>query len=208
MRKAYSAVLVMVCSLSWPLARTSAQTLDQRVAALEAKLDCVTVQGNELFVTGCNVHIRNGSNTTAVTNGLGNLILGYNVARQGQGSTDRAGSHNLVIGDEHFYTSAGGIVVGYQNAIRGASASVTGGTQNTAGGPYTSISGGAEHYAGGSQTSISGGFRNTTRGAYSTISGGEYNTATGHATIVTGGTLNTANGSFNSIVGGSNTTAR
>ena len=34
MRKAYVGVLVMVCSLSWPLAQASAQTLDQRVAAL------------------------------------------------------------------------------------------------------------------------------------------------------------------------------
>jgi hypothetical protein len=40
MRKVYCAVLLMVCSLSWPLARASAQTLtlDERVAALEAKL--------------------------------------------------------------------------------------------------------------------------------------------------------------------------
>jgi hypothetical protein len=134
MRKAYVGVLVMVCSLSWPMARASAQalTLEQRVAAIEAKLKCVSVEGSngtELIVTGCNVHIRNGSNFTyakdgipGVKEGTGNLIIGYNAPVSGQ---DRTGSHNLVIGDYHTYSSTGGLVAGVQNAITGQSASVT-----------------------------------------------------------------------------------
>src|SRR2546426_5815210 len=98
MRKAYVGVLVMVCSLSWPLAPASAQTLTPaQVTALQALLNCVTVQGTDLIVTGCNVHIRNGTNSTDVKDGVpgvkegtGNLIIGYNAPAPGQ---DRTGSH-------------------------------------------------------------------------------------------------------------------
>jgi hypothetical protein len=75
MRKAYVGVLVMVSSLSWPMAQASAQLTSGQVTALQNLLNCVSVQGTELFVTGCNVHIRNGSGATdGVTNGRGNLI--------------------------------------------------------------------------------------------------------------------------------------
>ncbi len=216
MRKVYCVVLLMGCSLSWPLAHASAQTLtlDQRVAALEAKLKCVTVEENELYVTGCNIHIRNGMNATNVKNSTGNLIIGYNEARQEQGVNDRDGSHNLVIGAEHVYTSTRGLVAGFQNRLFGLSASVTGGMQNTAGGPYTSISGGSEHYAGGTSASISGGSRNTTRGDNSSISGGIANTAEGPFSSVSGGGTyddtvsgNKALGDFASVSGGYNNQA-
>ena len=86
-----------------------------------------------MIVKGCNVHIRSGdsSNLTTVKNGLGNLIIGYNAPVSGQ---DCTGSHNLVFGDGHTYSSTGGLVAGYQNRLLGQSASVTGGWQNTAGG--------------------------------------------------------------------------
>ena len=97
-------------------------------------------------------------------NGTGNLIIGYNEAPQelGTGPNDRSGSHNLVIGAQHIYTSTGGLIAGFHNRLFGPSASVTGGTLNTAGRPYTSISGGSEHYADGASASAEGN-RNTTR---------------------------------------------
>src|SRR5437870_2701652 len=138
MRKAYVGILVMVCSLSWPMAQASAQLTSDQVTALQNLLKCVSVQGTDLIVKGCNVHIRNGdpSEKTDVKNGLGNLIIGYNAPTPGQ---DRTGSHNLVIGDEHTYSSTGGLVAGFQNRLFGSSASVTGGFDNTAGGLHTSI---------------------------------------------------------------------
>ena len=53
-------------------------------------------------MTGANVQIVDGTGDTGGTpNGLGNLIVGYNAS---SGDT-RTGSHNLVVGDLHTYTS-------------------------------------------------------------------------------------------------------
>jgi hypothetical protein len=38
-----------------------------------------------------------------------------------------SGSHNLVIGSDHIYSSSGGLVAGDSNQISGRSASITGG---------------------------------------------------------------------------------
>jgi hypothetical protein len=208
MRTVYGAVLVMVCSLSWPLASASAQTLEQRVTALEAKLACVTVQGTELFVTGCNVHIRNGQNATTVKNGTGNLIIGYN-----EGTHDRSGSHNLVIGPEHTYSSTGGLVAGYGNTLSGVSASVTGGTGNTASQAYASVSGGLGNTAAGRAASVSGGAYNTASGPNTSVSGGEWNAADdadgigAHGASVSGGRGNHASGPWATVRGGPDYTA-
>lgn len=51
MRTVYGAVLVMVCSLSWPLASASAQTLTpSQIQTLQALLNCVSVSGKEVTV--------------------------------------------------------------------------------------------------------------------------------------------------------------
>jgi hypothetical protein len=48
MRKAYVGVLVMMCGLSWPLARASAQTLTPaQVTALQNLLNCVSVRRHD-----------------------------------------------------------------------------------------------------------------------------------------------------------------
>ena len=54
----------------------------------------------------------------------------------------RTGSNNLVVGDEHEFTSYGGLVAGLANTITGTNASVPGGAFNTASGHASSISGG------------------------------------------------------------------
>jgi hypothetical protein len=78
------------------------------------------IVGNDLIITGCNVHIRDGSGDThGATNGLGNLIIGYNA---NSGGALRTGSHNLVIGDNHSYTSSGGVVAGAYNTVSGPNA--------------------------------------------------------------------------------------
>jgi len=45
-----------------------ARTLEQRVAALESKLRFVTRSGRNIFITGANLHIRNGLRSTDCTN--------------------------------------------------------------------------------------------------------------------------------------------
>ena len=76
-------------------------------------------------------------------NGLGNLIVGYNELREG-GENRRNGSHNVVVGTQHAFSSVGGLVVGRHNEIRGAFASISGGARNTAAGEHASISGGKD----------------------------------------------------------------
>ena len=66
-----------------------AAALENRIAAIEALLKNVTRNGNDIYVTGANLHIRNGNGGTGTTpNGLGNLIIGYNESS----SSTRTGS--------------------------------------------------------------------------------------------------------------------
>jgi hypothetical protein len=98
---------------------------------------------NEVVINGANLRIVNGLGDTRTTNGLGNLIVGYNDTRGGLVTDDiRTGSHNVVVGRQLNYGSFGGLVVGELNDILGQFASVSGGTGNRALGGYSSVSGG------------------------------------------------------------------
>ena len=108
--------------------------LEDRIAALEAKLQYLAVvadsingmPGPHVIITGANLHVRSGSGSTYGTiNGLGNLIIGYNEDLTGE--KDRSGSHNVVVGRNHNYSSFGGFVVGTSNTISGQYSSVSGG---------------------------------------------------------------------------------
>ena len=96
--------------------------------------------GPHIIFTGANVHIRSGSGyTDDAPNGLGNLIVGYN---ENPWTYARTGSHNMVIGPEHGYSSYGGFVAGVRNRISGVDSSVSGGRFNQANGNQSSVSGG------------------------------------------------------------------
>ncbi|HEV3050074.1 MAG TPA: hypothetical protein VGX50_07190, partial [Longimicrobium sp.] len=108
-----SLILVVLCLGLVPLRPACATaTLDQRVAALESKLYYVTRVGQAMYFTGVNVHIRNGTNRTDSANGVGNLIVGYHELRpnnpDGSNPNVRTGSHNLIVGYRHNYSSFGG----------------------------------------------------------------------------------------------------
>jgi len=207
------------------------QGYENRITELEAKLERLTVSadGNDITISGANLHIVNGTDTTAGTpNGLGNLIVGYNDVRDyyscslGQNYSDQAsceaagglwwmndktGSHNLVVGDRHNYWGYGGIVVGYQNTIAGAYCSVSGGVNNTACDGYSSVSGGYENTASGYNASVSGGRNNTASASYTSVSGGYENTTSGYNASVSGGRNNIASASYSSVSGGYENTA-
>jgi hypothetical protein len=181
---------------------------DARITALEELLASVTLEngGQDFVFTGVNVHVRSGSGYTGGTiNGLGNLIVGYDEARIS--GSDKSGSHNLVVGQNHNYTSYGGFVAGYQNTITGLFASVSGGQYNTASGWYASVSGGSGNLASGYRSSVSGGADNTAGGDWSSVSGGYDNTASGDYASVSGGKENIASGLISSISGGMHNTA-
>ena len=181
-------------------------TLETENAELKDKLQYVTVNGTDMYITGANLYIRSGSGSTNGTvNGLGNLIIGYNEPRST--SPDQTGSHNLIIGKYHNYSSYGGIVVGSYSTISAPYASVSGGYDNTASGLYASVCGGAHNIASGSYASVSGGAVNIASGSYASVTGGGSNEAGGYRASVIGGNSNKATGSFGSVCGGSYNTA-
>lgn len=202
---AWSADKVVVVPLT---SASQVNALEARIATLEANitnlmalLNGVTREQDTIRFSGVNVQVVSGSGETeGEVNGLGNLIVGYNEERLL--GNDRTGSHNLIVGKRHNYSSYGGIVVGNSNAISGDYASVTAGAGNEASGSYSGVSGGASNEASGSYSSVSAGNINTASGVDSSVSGGFFNTASGNRSNVSGGSENTASGEGSSISGG------
>ena len=173
----------------------------------------VTRTGNDIFFDGVNVRIRSGSGGTdgapgigaSAPNGLGNLIVGYDEARPT--ASDKSGSHNLVVGERHNYSSHGGLVAGFNNTVSGINASVIGGESNEASGTRSSVSGGFTNNASNILSSVGGGFNNEASGQQSSVSAGDTNTASGFKSSVIGGFNNEASGTRSSISGGNGNTA-
>jgi len=206
---------------------------NSQVMALNNYLTVDTVsdaRGPLVQFKGVNLQLINGTGTTdGVPNGLGNLIIGYDTARndttyhcssgtytsqatcQTAGETWavslKGGSHYLVIGDQNNYSQYGGIVNGYHNTSNNTYASVSGGYNNTASGVASSVSGGYGNTASGQYSSVSGGYVNIASGLESSISGGAINKASATYSSVSGGGGNTASGKYSVISGGLNGTA-
>ena len=86
--------------------------MGDRMATLEKKLSAMQFDDavNEVVITGANLRIVNGLGSTETTNGLGNLIVGYNELRNTQADPTlppnvRTGSHNVVVGEELNFSS-------------------------------------------------------------------------------------------------------
>ena len=106
--------------------------------------------GPHIIFHNANVHIESGSGNTVDTTGWGNLVIGYNQDTSTNAfcppsstiDANRSGSHNLIVGDCHQFTSSGGLVAGIANAISEPYSSVSGGNSNTASGEQSSVGGG------------------------------------------------------------------
>lgn len=192
-------------------------------------------------VSGINLQIVNGLGATngnpsqfatldpkqTKTNGVGNLIVGYNEAFTNPfgPAPARTGSHNIVGGVDNAYTSYGGVVLGEGTSTSAPFSSVFGGMNNSATGTYSIVIGGggfggtvAGNIASGdraiivggstneakSQLSfIGGGGRNKTQGTMSgAVLGGFQNIAMGASSVVCGGSKNRALGSQSCVSGG------
>jgi len=210
--------LVSLPLQSGTAADTPPGAMAARMATLEEKLSTMAFDAttNEVVISGANLRIVNGLGRTDTTNGLGNLIVGYNESRvpgcsgsiPGPFCTDNhTGSHNVVVGVENNFSSFGGLVVGLLNEISGAFATVSGGDHNVASGPVSSVSGGTSNTASGQESSVSGGVYNTAWGYIAAVSGGFGNTASGGSSSVSGGIGNTASGEGSSVSGGANRSA-
>jgi trimeric autotransporter adhesin len=113
--------------------------------------------GPTIVFTGANVQIVSGSGMTNDSSGKGNLILGYNVSPvlNSWGIGNRSGSHDLIIGDQHWYAGSGNIVSGLHNSVDGwgevvfgnynqaanTGSIILGGTQQTQFQNYTTVLG-------------------------------------------------------------------
>jgi hypothetical protein len=158
------------------------------------------VTGPNIKFTGANIHILSGSGRTddnlpngGSLTGLGNLIIGYDGLDPLQ-VPSRGGSHNLVVGDTHSFTSSayGGLVAGLHNTIDGAYNTVTGGESNTSSGFASSVTGGTGNYSTSNSSSVSGGSGNTASFDNAIVTGGEFNNANAPQAVVIGGESNTA----------------
>jgi hypothetical protein len=183
--RGFACGMVLLTVLSrWLHSGTAADTppgaMAARMATVENKLSAMTFDSaaNEVVISGANLRIVNGLGRTETTNGLGNLIVGYNESRApgcspGPFCTDnRTGSHNVVVGSEQNFSSFGGLVVGGGNEISGIYATVSGGSRNTASGGGSSVSGGGSNTASGVGASVSGGESNIARSPSAAVSGG------------------------------------
>jgi hypothetical protein len=135
------------------------------------------VRGPNIIFHDANVHITNGTFNTAAANGLGNLIIGYDLLDSTfLRPTVRGGSHNLVIGDNNQFRTGStcSILSGnYQEVDGSNSAAIGGGGNRLWGSNQVAIGGGANTLVSPSST-IVGGFANWTEyGSFATLVGGK-----------------------------------
>ena len=179
--------------------------LETRLADLENRLKYVHLEvldGVEsMVVEGTNLHVRNALGGTANTDGRGNLIVGF--AEHGISTRPRGGSHNLVVGQYHGWSTDAhsGLLVGRSNLISAPSTTAIG-EGNKATADYASVCGGQENEASGQGAAISGGYYGIASGLRASISGGRSNRASGQESAVSGGDTNRTWGEASVVVGG------
>ena len=216
--------------------QTTIITLQNQVIALQTELtevqshvviglnDYVSVidSTNSVMVSGANLQITNGLGAVPEswlgqtgTNGLGNLIIGYNEETGYAEEYTRTGSHNLVVGVDHSYMGYGNIIGGMRNEVNGQySACISREAEMTWGNVNLLLGGRKNTMVGTSRSVMIGGEYNTlgtdsTDTRYSVLAGGRFNhIQDGYANSIVGGSSNTTtlegslDGSNRSIFGG------
>ena len=211
------------------VAALEAAVADNTVLKLDGYLDLDTTDPAKPTArfAGVNVQIVNGLGGSWRVNGVGNLIIGYDelydvpdpfavyICSDGQWRSQmecesngeiwslnhKSGSHNIVIGSGHRYSTWGGLIVGWDNAVNGSQSSVAG-ANNIASGAWSSIAGGEYNIATEEGSVVGGGSENSAEGAVSVVSGGFSNNATGFASAVSGGSDRAASGNSDWVAGG------
>lgn len=182
--------------------------LQGQVEALQSAVipglsDHVSVEDDQtLLISGVNLQLVNGAGSTSAVNGLGNLIVGYN--ESDSLTTERGGSHNLVMGRWNQYGSFSGIAHGLRNSVLDAESAVIAGSNNVVSGVRSAVLGGDQNTASGNKVVAMGGVQNEAKGSVSVAMGGENNEVDGTACIALGGRNNAALGGHDVLVGGGN----
>ena len=178
-------------------------TVEAQQTYINQLQEYISIEAETVLISGANLQVVSGSGETAeAVNGTGNIIIGYDE----DSNSDKSGSHNLVVGFGHTYSSYGGIVAGSNNSITGDYSSVSGGRYNTASGLMSSVSGGYGNSASGYLSSVSGGNSNNASGEASSVLGGHTNNSFGSFSSVSGGFENTASPNYSTVSGDSGST--
>lgn len=203
------------------------ETLQLQVEALEAQAipelaeHLSYVDSSSTFhLEGANFQLSNGAGAYN-NNGLGNLIIGMNGETEYIDSIGRGGSHNLVIGEGHAYSSNHGILHGYNATATDRYAAIIGGASNRVDGAYGVTIAGTDNVIldnalfsatiGGRDNTISAdyavaaaGFRSQVDGAYSAAISGNDNRIAEEAiyAVALAGKDNVLEGARSAIVSG------
>ena len=135
--------------------------LQGQVEALQASVipglsDHVSVVNDEtVLFSEVNLQVVNGQGTTSSVNGLGNLIVGYN--ESDSLTTERGGSHNLVMGRWNQYNAYSGIVHGLRNTVMNHESAAIAGSNNMVSGVRSAVLGGDQNTASGNKVVAIGG---------------------------------------------------
>lgn len=212
--------------------QTTIVSLQNQVIALQTELaevqshlvfglnDYVSVidSTNTVMVSGANFQVTNGLGAApnswlgqTGTNGLGNLIIGYNEETGYAEEYVRTGSHNLVIGVGHSYMGYGNIIGGMRNVVNGQySACISREAEMTWGNVNVLLGGIGSTMLNTSHSVMIGGDGNTlgtdsTDTRFSVLAGGRFNHIQGgYANVIVGGSSNvtTLDGTNRSLFGG------
>ena len=155
-------------------------------------------------IEGANVQIVNGKGHTRDTNGLGNLIVGY---QEIAGPVDRTGSHNVIIGAANEYSSYSGLCNGGGNQLLGPGCTVLSGNESIARGTLTAVIGGSRNDIDGiGSVAVAGEFNSIVSDAGTgnlILGGGGARIAGGaHAHMILGGFGNSIEGGEYGVVAG------
>ena len=158
--------------------------------------------------SGVNVQVVSGREKTdedqaKVLSGLGNLIVGYDEGP----AREKSGSHNLVVGSGHEYTSHSSTISGKDNVVA-APATTALGSQNVAVGWAATVTGGTGNRAEALAASVTGGSFNIARGDFGTVTSGLLNKASGMWAAASGGRDNEALGEYATTGGGGENVAQ
>ncbi len=166
-----------------------------------------------------NLQVVNGTGDTNLTNGTGNLLIGYDRLRQGSNNGYAKecslghDANNALIETAEGCVAAGGrwmldhksgshyLVVGDEHNYSQWSGILTG-FGNTSNARWASVTGGYLNKAGGAGASVSGGAFGNAAGGTSSVAGGYYNGAIGSYSSVSGGWSGIASGIVSSVSGG------
>lgn len=157
-----------------------------------------SLESGAFVLSGCNVYVQSGGGRTDAITGKGNLVIGYN--ELDNDTTNRTGSHNLVIGIGHQYKGHSGFVSGRSNSLNADYGAILG-HHNAVDGLFGTVGGGHSNVVKGQASHAAGGCNNVAEGSDSTILGGFGNKASATGSAIIGGRNHVANKQYETEIG-------